>query len=142
MLARKLGSAKRLTVPAHPERNELPRLATTWLSKRVDVLEAWEPFGARKQETEACTYDTGSLGCRPLAVSSNERVRGLWLVTRNKITGGPPPLNLFGGKPSARGGATIKKRDSLPQSNLKASHSLSTDVLKEIAAYLTPEAPL
>jgi hypothetical protein len=28
---------------------------------------------------EACTYDTGSLGGRPLAVSSNERVRGLWV---------------------------------------------------------------
>jgi hypothetical protein len=70
--------------------------------------EAWESFGAREQETEACAYDAGSLGCRPLAVSSNERVRGLWLVTRNKITGGPP-LFIYLAESLLQGGSHNKK---------------------------------
>jgi hypothetical protein len=83
----------------------------------------------------------GLFGLPTARVSSNERVRGLWLVTRNKITGGPPLFNLFGGKPSARGSHN-KKRNSLPQSNLRASqraNPLSHACGQELPAKLSHE---
>jgi hypothetical protein len=92
-------------------------------------------------KAEACAYDTGSLGCRPLAVSSNERVRGLWLVTRNKITGGPPLL-IYLAESLLQGGSHNKKRNSLPQSNLRASqraNPLSHACGQELSAELSHE---
>jgi hypothetical protein len=68
---------------------------------------------SKKRET--CTYDTGSFSL-PTARDANVtplRVRGLLFVTRNKITGGSPHVYLFGGKPSARGAALIKKGETV-----------------------------
>ena len=84
MLARKLGSAKRLTVPAHSERNELPRLAdnvavetcTMWAPTRAGPLAAAQ-FGVDPSTVQRISrpQEDDRLNRRPLCMWAVARCR-------------------------------------------------------------------